>query len=70
MVYIAIVSGIYRHGVLGAFSSFERAQSAAQEFFANERDDYHDVKIVAMPLDVTGAEENVSLLRPPGTEVE
>lgn len=53
-VYVAIRSGVYRHGIVGVFTDLELAKSAACASVESEHDHYHDVDIVACDLDGLG----------------
>lgn len=63
-MFLAIVSGIYRHDVLGIFSTMEKAKDAADAFFALEKDHYHEVEVIQMGLDKPSRLEDYGSDRP------
>lgn len=57
-VYVAIVSGVYRHQVIGVYTDQALARSRAEAFVTNEHDHHHSVDLVECVLDVTPEQEN------------
>ena len=53
-VYVAIQQGVYRHAVIGAFTTLDAATAVGCEAVTAEDDHYHDVVVLACPLDGRG----------------
>ena len=58
-VYIAIQKGVYRHNVLGTFTSMEAAAVQAKTSLKEEEDHYHNVEIVESELDEFGTPDKI-----------
>ncbi len=50
-VYVAIRAGVYRHDILGVFSTVEAASYIGQCAIIAESDHYHSVDVVELDLD-------------------
>lgn len=51
MLYMAIQNSVYRHDIIGVFSTLELAEQAAEESIREESDHFHSVVIVEADLD-------------------
>ncbi len=49
-VYISIMSGNYRHEIVGAHTSFEVAKTFSKEIIKDQKDDYHQVGVIKINL--------------------
>ena len=63
-IFIAVQRGVYRHSIVGAASTLERAKELGAEAIAAEPDHYHSIEIVLRTLGANGAEVIVGTLRP------
>ena len=51
-LYIAIVQGVYRHEIIGVYNDKEKANKSAITWLDQETDDYHEVIISTVELNV------------------
>lgn len=63
-LFIAVQRGVYRHAIVGACSTLERAKELGSEAILIERDHYHSIEIVRRAVDGRGEETVVGTLRP------
>lgn len=50
-LFVAVQCGIYRHNVIGVFSSFDKAVIAAEIAIVHESDHYHTIQILYTTVD-------------------
>ena len=63
-IYIAVQKGVYRHDIVAACSTLERAIELGKEAIKNESDHFHSIEIVERELDKDGEENLVCTLIP------
>lgn len=57
-MFVVIQQGVYRHGIVGVFSTFELAKAAATD--AASIDDYHSFDVIECILDVVIQIQNMN----------
>lgn len=55
-VFLPIESGVYRHGIKGAFTSLQEAIAAGAESIRAEEDHYHDIEVIFLQIGLKASE--------------
>lgn len=69
-IFVVIESAIYRHDVIGVFSSEENAISAGKQAARNSRDDHHRYEVVTCILDSPGETPVCDIVRKDKRHIE
>ena len=54
MMFVVVQSAVYRHDIVGVFSTVEKAVGAAHMAATDERDDHHRFEIIQCDVDKHG----------------
>jgi hypothetical protein len=49
-MFVVVVQGVYRHGILGVFDDYSLAVKVAQDAAYEEKDGYHDFEVLSGTL--------------------
>lgn len=49
-MFVVVVQGVYRHGILGVFDDYYLAVKVAQDAAYEEKDGYHDFEVLSGTL--------------------
>lgn len=58
-LYAVFQEGVYRHDCVGVFDADRKAIDAADLTAANDRDSYHDYRVVPLVLNETGESTSI-----------